>query len=137
MYVNANKGILPIYWRNPPSATGFTDMRPDGSSWAPQMAKLLNVDWSQQVVLDANFEYAGRGPNPSYVWICPSDPDQFEVEYVPNYPNLVTYQWVNMWWSLADPDQQDQEFIAGNGFRRRLPGSPGRWRFRPCTRTAF
>src|SRR5690606_23224818 len=95
MYVIAHQGTLPILWRNPPTSAGNTDMSPGGSSWAPQLSKLLNVDWSRQVILNAQFEYAGRGPNPSEVWICPSDPNQCEVGYVPNYPNLITYQAFN------------------------------------------
>src|SRR5687767_4622690 len=56
MYVVAHKGTLPILWRN----NGNTDMHPDGSGWAPQLCKYLNVDWSQQVLLNpANNEYAG------------------------------------------------------------------------------
>jgi len=94
MYVVANKGTLPILWRN----NGNTDMHPDGSGWAPQLSKFLNVDWSQQVLLNpVNNEYAGRGPDPSNVWVCPSDILEFEVGYVPNYPNLIAYNPFNHW----------------------------------------
>lgn len=95
MYVVENKGLLPILWRN----NGNTDMRPDGSGWAPQLAKYLNVDWSKQVTLNANFEYAGPGTDPSDVWICPSDPLRLPIAYVPNYPNLVTYNYYGHWGS--------------------------------------
>lgn len=89
MYVNNNRGELPIFWR----LNGNTDMSPDGSGWAPQFAKIMRIDWLQQVVLNpANNEIMGNGPNPSRVWFCPSEPNPFVISYVPNWPNVINYQ---------------------------------------------
>lgn len=92
MYATANKGSLPILWRNPPTSAGNSDLSPDGSSWCVQLSKYLGVNWSNQVTLNANLEYGGPGPSPAAIWICPSDPNRFPVGYAINFPFVVAYQ---------------------------------------------
>lgn len=97
MYANVNNGSLPIIWRDGAGnsnigAVGHPGVTADSSSWCVQLSILMNIDWSQQCMLNANFEYAGPGPNPSKVWMCPSAPGDMAVGYAVNYPNVVHYQ---------------------------------------------
>ena len=78
-------GVFPIYnWTN------RFDARSD--AWAPKLSPYLQINYKRHVTATSNGNIIEAGPAPDPIWFCPSDYENNPIGYVPNYPNIVSYE---------------------------------------------